>query len=229
MVHFWTFINKTVARNRKSTFICMNSASNHEETEAYHQDWILWSHALVLIDGTPPSGDLNTSFMNNFDLEGYVAAADRDTVTGTYSGTLRDILVTIEFKASGSSMFLWWIYARSLELSRQYQYLYYPDVTFYQDELEAGIETVLTVDGAPTSWYLIEHMHPYVVFKNFLVPYAVPNAAKISNATPRIKNDLPCIEMISPVLKDLPHIKTISNMIAYHRQTIGIVSALQIE
>ncbi|THV02910.1 hypothetical protein K435DRAFT_852342 [Dendrothele bispora CBS 962.96] len=50
----------------------------------------------LLLDGTPPSGDLNTSFMNNLELEGYVAAADRDTVTKTYSGTLEDIPATIQ-------------------------------------------------------------------------------------------------------------------------------------
>jgi hypothetical protein len=56
------------------------------------------SYALVFTDGSAPSGDLDTSFFDDLDLEGYVPASGRGTVSGTYSGTSDGLDVTIGFK-----------------------------------------------------------------------------------------------------------------------------------
>lgn len=56
------------------------------------------SYALAITTGSAPSGNLDTSFMDNLGLQGYVSASGRGTVSGSYSGTLSGQAVTIGFK-----------------------------------------------------------------------------------------------------------------------------------
>ncbi|THU95078.1 polysaccharide lyase family 4 protein [Dendrothele bispora CBS 962.96] len=167
---------------QQEVYFYMNS--NHEQTEAYRTGFF-GPYALVFTDGTAPSGDLDTSFMDDLGLEGYVAAADRGTVTGTYSGTLEDIPVTIGFKNDDAQ---YWASGSSGSFSGPAMRPGTYDVTLYQGELEAGTGTVTisaggtanvdlestldtpdviwnigTVDGTPAGFLnadLIEHMHP---------------------------------------------------------------------
>ncbi|KAK7464908.1 hypothetical protein VKT23_006116 [Stygiomarasmius scandens] len=168
--------------DQQEVYFYMNS--NHEQTEAYRTGFF-GPYALIFTDGTPPSGDLDTSFMDDLGLEGYVAAADRGTVTGTYSGTLADLPVTIGFKNDDAQ---YWAAGSSGSFSGPAMKPGTYDVTLYQGELEAGTGTVTisaggtanvdlessldvpdtiwsigTVDGTPAGFLnadLIEHMHP---------------------------------------------------------------------
>lgn len=57
----------------------------------------IWRYALAVTTGSIPSGTLDTSFMDNLGLQGYVPASSRGTVSGSYSGTLSGQPVTIAF------------------------------------------------------------------------------------------------------------------------------------
>lgn len=52
---------------------------------------------MAFTTGSTPSASLDTSFMDNLGLQGYVPASGRGTVTGSYSGTLSGQPVTIGF------------------------------------------------------------------------------------------------------------------------------------
>jgi len=93
--------------------------SNHEQTETYRTGFfglyvmflvfidklvsndlhtIITSYAIAITTGSAPSGNLDTSFMDSLNLQGYVGASGRGTVSGSYSGTLSGQPVTIGFK-----------------------------------------------------------------------------------------------------------------------------------
>ncbi|KAF9021055.1 Rhamnogalacturonase B, partial [Hymenopellis radicata] len=80
---------------QQEIYFYMNS--NHEQTETYRTGFF-GPYALAVTTGSAPSGDLDTSFMADLGLEGYVPASDRGSVSGTYSGTLDGEDVTIGFK-----------------------------------------------------------------------------------------------------------------------------------
>ncbi|KAG6897553.1 hypothetical protein C0992_000336 [Termitomyces sp. T32_za158] len=71
--------------------------SNHEQTETYRTGFF-GPYAMAITTGAAPSANLDTSFMDSLGLQGYVPASGRGTVTGTYSGTLSGLAVTIGFK-----------------------------------------------------------------------------------------------------------------------------------
>lgn len=57
---------------------------------------------MVVTTGSAPSASLDTSFMDNLGLQGYVPASQRGVVSGSFSGTLSDQPVTIGFKNSAA-------------------------------------------------------------------------------------------------------------------------------
>lgn len=103
--------------DQQELYFYMNS--NHEQTETYRTGFfgpyvmflvfidkiisndlhtIITSYAIAITTGSAPSGNLDTSFMDSLNLQGYVAASGRGTVSGSYSGTLSGQPVTIGFK-----------------------------------------------------------------------------------------------------------------------------------
>jgi hypothetical protein len=55
-------------------------------------------YALAITNGETPSGNLDVSFFESLNLQGYVRASQRGTVSGSYSGTLSGQPVVIGFK-----------------------------------------------------------------------------------------------------------------------------------
>lgn len=69
----------------------------------YHFSWSLTAfnlhrYAMAITTGATPSASLDTSFMDNLGLQGYVPASGRGTVSGSHSGILSGQPVTIGFK-----------------------------------------------------------------------------------------------------------------------------------
>ncbi|KAJ3565024.1 hypothetical protein NP233_g7909 [Leucocoprinus birnbaumii] len=167
---------------QQELYFYMNS--NHEQTETYRTGFF-GPYALAITTGSAPSGNLNTSFMDSLNLQGYVPASGRGTVSGSYSGTLSGQPVTIGFKNSAAQ---YWIAGSGGSFSRNSMKPGTYTVTLYQGELEAGTGSVTvsagrtstinlssslnvpntiwsigTVDGTPAGFLNannIEHMHP---------------------------------------------------------------------
>lgn len=59
-------------------------------------------YALAITSGSAPSANLDTSFFGTLNLQGYVPASQRGTVTGSYSGVLSGLAITIGFKVKQS-------------------------------------------------------------------------------------------------------------------------------
>ncbi|KAJ7600965.1 Rhamnogalacturonase B, N-terminal-domain-containing protein [Mycena floridula] len=119
--------------------------SNHEQTEAYRTGFF-GPYALAFTTGAAPSAALNTSFMDNLGLTGYVGASGRGTASGSYSGTLSGP-ITIGFKNSAAQ---YWVAASGGTFSRTSMKPGTYTVTLYQGELEAGTGSV-TVSAGKTS------------------------------------------------------------------------------
>ncbi|KAF8993461.1 polysaccharide lyase family 4 protein [Hymenopellis radicata] len=167
---------------QQEIYFYMNS--NHEQTETYRTGFF-GPYALAVTTGSAPSGDLDTSFMADLGLEGYVPASDRGSVSGTYSGTLDGEDVTIGFKNDDAQ---YWASASGGSFSRDSMKPGTYTATLYQGELAAGTGSVTvseggtaslaltssldtpdtiwsigTVDGTPSGFLnadLIESMHP---------------------------------------------------------------------
>ncbi|KAF5331304.1 hypothetical protein D9758_015809 [Tetrapyrgos nigripes] len=127
--------------SQQEVYFYMNS--NHEQTEQFRTGFF-GPYALAFTDGTKPSGDLDTSFFDDLGLEGYVPASDRGTVTGTYSGTLSGLPVTIGFANNAAQ---YWASGSSGEFSGPRMKPGTYDVTLYQGELEAGSSSVTISEG----------------------------------------------------------------------------------
>ncbi|KAK0188158.1 polysaccharide lyase family 4 protein [Armillaria mellea] len=167
---------------QQEVYFYMNS--NHEQTESYRTGFF-GPYALVITSGSTPSGDLDMTFMEDLGLEGYVASSGRGTVSGTYSGTLSGVDVTIGFSNDDAQ---YWTSASSGSFSRDSMKPGTYTATLYQGELAAGTGSVTvtagktttleltssldvpdtiwnigTVDGTPSGFLnadLIEKMHP---------------------------------------------------------------------
>ena len=57
---------------------------------------------MAITSGDAPSADIDLSFIEDLGLKGYVASSDRGSVSGTYSGTVDGLDVTIGFKVRRS-------------------------------------------------------------------------------------------------------------------------------
>ncbi|KAF9013429.1 polysaccharide lyase family 4 protein [Cyathus striatus] len=158
--------------------------SNHEQTESYRTGFF-GPYALAITSGSAPSASLDTSFMDNLGLQGYVPASGRGTVSGSYSGTLSGVGVTIGFKNSAAQ---YWVSGSGGSFTRTLMKPGTYTVSLYQGELEVGtgsvnvnagqtssitlnpsssrpstIWSIGTVDGTPAGFLnadKIEKMHP---------------------------------------------------------------------
>lgn len=168
--------------DQQELYFYMNS--NHEQTETYRTGFF-GPYAIAITTGSAPSGNLDTSFMDSLNLQGYVAASGRGTVSGSYSGTLSGQPVTIGFKNSAAQ---YWASGSGGQFTRNMMKPGTYTVTLFQGELEAGsgsvtvtagrtssitlsstlnrpstIWSIGTVDGTPAGFLNannIEHMHP---------------------------------------------------------------------
>ncbi|KJA24032.1 polysaccharide lyase family 4 protein [Hypholoma sublateritium FD-334 SS-4] len=167
---------------QQELYFYMNSG--HEQTEAYRTGFF-GPYALAVTTGSVPSGTLDTSFMDNLGLQGYVPASSRGTVSGSYSGTLSGQPVTITFNNSAAQ---YWVSGSNGQFSRNLMKPGQYGVTLYQGEIAAAtgsvnvnaggtssitltsslsrpsvIWSIGTVDGTPTGFLNannIEWMHP---------------------------------------------------------------------
>ncbi|TFK73605.1 polysaccharide lyase family 4 protein [Pluteus cervinus] len=120
--------------------------SGHEQTESYRTGFF-GPYALAITTGSAPSASLDTSFMDNLGLQGYVPTSGRGSVNGTYSGTLSGVPVTIGFKNSAAQ---YWISGSGGSFTRTLIKPGTYTVTIYQGEIEAGTGSV-TVSAGRTS------------------------------------------------------------------------------
>ncbi|KAF9483429.1 polysaccharide lyase family 4 protein [Pholiota conissans] len=129
---------------QQELYFYMNS--NHEQTEAYRTGFF-GPYAMAVTTGSAPSASLDTSFMDNLGLQGYVPASSRGTVTGSYSGTLSGQPVTIGFSNSATQ---YWIAGSGGSFTRNMMKPGTYGVTLFQGEIAAGSGTV-TVSAGKTS------------------------------------------------------------------------------
>ncbi|GAA6015373.1 hypothetical protein JCM10207_008966 [Rhodosporidiobolus poonsookiae] len=83
--------------SQQELYFYMNS--NHMQTEDYKVG-LYGPYALVITDGSEPSADLDTSFMDSLGLRSYYAEADRGYVKGTASGVASEFgdYITVGWK-----------------------------------------------------------------------------------------------------------------------------------
>ncbi|RDB17961.1 putative rhamnogalacturonate lyase A [Hypsizygus marmoreus] len=158
--------------------------SGHQQTEAYRTGFF-GPYALAITTGSAPSANLDTSFLDNLGLQGYVPASGRGTVSGTYSGTLSGPAVTIGFKNSAAQ---YWVAASGGSFTRTSMKPGTYTVTLYQGELEAGSGSVTVRAGATTSLTLTSNLsRPSVTWSIGTVdgtPSGFLNADKIQTMHP---------------------------------------------
>ncbi|KAF8195412.1 polysaccharide lyase family 4 protein [Pholiota molesta] len=139
--------------------------SGHEQTETYRTGFF-GPYAMAVTTGSAPSASLDTSFMDNLGLQGYIPASGRGTVTGSYSGTLSGQPVTIGFNNSAAQ---YWIAGSGGSFTRNLMKPGTYGVTLYQGEIAAGSGTVTVSAGTTSSITLsttflnadkIQTMHP---------------------------------------------------------------------
>ncbi|PFH53914.1 polysaccharide lyase family 4 protein [Amanita thiersii Skay4041] len=121
--------------------------SGHEQTEAYRTGFF-GPYAMAITGGSAPSASLDTSFMDSLGLQGYVPASGRGTVTGSYSGTLSGVPVTIGFKNSAAQ---YWTTGSGGSFTRTLMKPGTYTVTLYQGELQAGTGSVSVSAGRTSS------------------------------------------------------------------------------
>ncbi|TRM63991.1 polysaccharide lyase family 4 protein [Schizophyllum amplum] len=121
--------------------------SNHEQTEAYRTGFF-GPYAMAVTSGDAPSADLDMSFIEDLGLDGYVASSDRGSVSGTYSGTLDGLDVTIGFSNSDAQ---YWASASGGKFTRDAMLPGTYNVTLFQGELEAGTGSVTISAGGSAS------------------------------------------------------------------------------
>ncbi|KAJ7288462.1 Rhamnogalacturonase B, N-terminal-domain-containing protein [Mycena rebaudengoi] len=159
--------------------------SGHEQIELPYRTGFFGPYALAITTGAAPSANLNTTFMDSLGLRGYVAASGRGTVTGTYSGTLSGVAVTIGFKNSAAQ---YWVAGSGGSFSRNLMKPGTYTVTLYQGELEAGTGSVSVSAGGTSSINIAASLSvPSVIWRIGTVdgsPTGFLNADKIQTMHP---------------------------------------------
>ncbi|KAF8158297.1 polysaccharide lyase family 4 protein [Crassisporium funariophilum] len=167
---------------QQELYFYMNS--NHEQTETYRTGFF-GPYAMAVTAGSAPSGSLDTSFMDNLGLQGYVAASGRGAVSGTYSGTLSGQPVTIGFKNSAAQ---YWIAGSGGSFTRTSMKPGTYAVTLFQGEIEAGGGSVTVSAGKTSSVTLTSSLsRPSVIWSIGTVdgtPAGFLNADKIQTIHP---------------------------------------------
>ncbi|KAG6918336.1 hypothetical protein DXG01_015195 [Tephrocybe rancida] len=158
--------------------------SGHEQTETYRTGFF-GPYALAITTGSAPSASLDTSFMDSLGLQGYVPASGRGTVSGSYSGTLSGVAVTIGFKNSAAQ---YWVAGSGGSFSRTLMKPGTYTATLYQGELEAGTGTVSVSAGSTSSLTLTSSLNkPTTIWSIGTVdgtPAGFLNADKIETVHP---------------------------------------------
>ncbi|CAA7261388.1 unnamed protein product [Cyclocybe aegerita] len=129
---------------QQELYFYMNS--NHQQTETYRTGFF-GPYAIAVTTGSAPSASLDTIFMDNLGLQGYVPASGRGTVSGTYSGTFSGLPVTIGFKNSAAQ---YWIAGSDGSFTRNMMKPGTYSATLFEGEIEADTGTV-TVSAGRTS------------------------------------------------------------------------------
>ncbi|KAG7088231.1 hypothetical protein E1B28_012248 [Marasmius oreades] len=168
--------------DQQEVYFYMNS--NHEQTESYRTGFF-GPYALAITTGGAPSANLDTSFMDSLGLQGYVPASGRGTASGTYSGTLAGIPVTIGFKNSAAQ---YWATGSGGSFSRPSMKPGTYSVTLYQGELEAGSGSVSVSAGRTSTVTLTSTLsRPSTIWNIGTVdgtPAGLLNADKIEKMHP---------------------------------------------
>ncbi|KAG5340202.1 putative rhamnogalacturonate lyase A [Termitomyces sp. T112] len=158
--------------------------SGHEQTEAFRTGFF-GPYALAITSGAAPSENLDTSFMDSLGLQGYVSASGRGTATGTYSGTLSGLAVTIGFKNTAAQ---YWVAGSGGSFTRSLMKPGTYTVTLYQGELEAGTGSVTVSAGSTSSLTLTSTLsRPSTIWSIGTVdgsPVGFLNADKIETMHP---------------------------------------------
>ncbi|KAJ3518617.1 hypothetical protein NM688_g9413 [Phlebia brevispora] len=130
---------------QQEVYFYMNSG--HEQTEAFRTGFF-GPYALAITDGPAPSASLDTSFFSTLNLQGYVPASQRSTVTGTYSGTLSGLAITVGFKNTAAQ---YWASGSGGSFTSPLMKTGTYNVTLYEGELESGTTTVTVNVGSTSS------------------------------------------------------------------------------
>jgi len=145
-------------------------------------------YAMAVTTGAAPSATLNTTFMDALGLQGYTPTSGRGTVTGTFSGTLAGVAVTIGFKNTAAQ---YWIAATGTGSGSFSRNLMKPGTytaTLYQGELEAGTGTVTVKAGGTSSLNIVSNLsRPTTIWSIGTVdgsPVGMLNADKIQTIHP---------------------------------------------
>ncbi|KAH6912806.1 Rhamnogalacturonase B, N-terminal-domain-containing protein [Coprinopsis sp. MPI-PUGE-AT-0042] len=171
--------------DQQELYLYMNSG--HYNPEAWRTGFF-GPYALAITNGETPSGNLDVSFFESLNLQGYVRASQRGTVTGSYSGTLSGQPVVIGFKNSAAQ---YWIEASGSGSGSFTRNLMKPGtytVTLYQGELEAGSGTVTVNAGQTANINLSSNLSRPNVIWSIGTPDGTPrgllNADKIETMHP---------------------------------------------
>ncbi|KAF8645163.1 hypothetical protein AX16_007991 [Volvariella volvacea WC 439] len=121
--------------------------SGHEQTESFRTGFF-GPYALAITTGSAPSASLDTSFMDNLGLQGYVPPSGRGIVNGTYSGVLSGQPVTIGFKNSAAQ---YWTTGSGGSFTRTLMKPGTYTVSLYQGEIEIGTGSASVNAGSTTT------------------------------------------------------------------------------
>ncbi|CAE7162621.1 unnamed protein product [Rhizoctonia solani] len=131
--------------SQQEIYFYMNSG--HMKTEGFRTGFF-GPYALVFNSGTPPSGDLDTSFFAELGLKGYVAASGRGAVNGTIASIASSFQAVVSLKNNESQ---YWGKASSgtYTIPRVKPGKY--NVTLFKNELEVGTANVTVSAGQTTT------------------------------------------------------------------------------
>ncbi|CAE6412124.1 unnamed protein product [Rhizoctonia solani] len=127
--------------SQQEIYFYMNSG--HMKTEEFRTGFF-GPYALVFNSGTPPSGNLDTSFFANLGLTGYVAASYRGTVEGSITSIASDFQAVVALKNTAAQ---YWgkVSSGSYTISGVKPGTY--NATLFKNELEVATATVTVSAG----------------------------------------------------------------------------------
>ncbi|KAL1758883.1 polysaccharide lyase family 4 protein [Schizophyllum commune] len=124
--------------DQQELYFYMNS--NHAQTESYRMG-LHGPYAITYTTGSAPSGDIDTSFYDDLDIEGYVPESQRGRVTGKASGFNSDWSSYISIGWSNSDAQYWSV---SLVIP---QLAYVDELLVYEFELAIASQSVTISAG----------------------------------------------------------------------------------
>lgn len=131
--------------DQQELYFYMNSG--HMKTEDFRTGFF-GPYAMVVTTGSAPSATLDTSFMDNLGLQGYVPASQRGVVSGSFSGTLSGQPVTIGFKNSAAQ---YWAKGSGTTFTGPKMKPGTYTATLFEGELESSTASVTVSAGGTTT------------------------------------------------------------------------------